>query len=352
MFVPASVLLAALAALACRTPLPAQDVIEYPLRWPSTVAGSTHELVTTPDAIFITGQNMDSVGKMAYDGEVIHYPMPKGSGPHGILLDAEGRLWVSLEFAGSVVRLDGDGKIVQEVDVHMRVEGSPKPMNPHPHGIALAADGKTIWFTGKKTSTVGRIDPDGTVHHFELDALGAVPIYLHAGPDGGMWGTELVGNRILHVRPDGEIKEYPIPTRNSRPIAIKPGPNGRYMWFSEEAGNRIGRVDMQGQIVEFPVPKVRDDEILAGLAFDGDGNLWTQSYVAAASTEPAGDDYVVRIDRGILTAAPGDISRLDIRYFKVPTRGTVMHRMKLGADGRIWFTELAKDQIGAIPADE
>ena len=91
------------------------NITEYPLNWPSTETGSTHELVIDKQFIYVTGQNMARVAKLDYEGTVLAYfEMPENSGPHGILLDKEGKLWVSLEFHGKVVQLDDNGKIVQE----------------------------------------------------------------------------------------------------------------------------------------------------------------------------------------------------------------------------------------------
>ena len=129
--------------------------------------------------------------------------------------------------------------------MRLRVAGRSEPINTSPHGLGLDPDGKTLWFTGKKTNTVGRVRPDGRVEHFELNTVGAVPIYLSAGPDGAMWCTELVGNAIARITTEGKVEEFPIPTGNSRPIAIVPSPDGKFMWFSEEAGNKVARVDMR-----------------------------------------------------------------------------------------------------------
>ncbi|MEL6561864.1 MAG: hypothetical protein AAFQ94_27000 [Bacteroidota bacterium] len=322
-------------------------VTDESLNWPGTAKGSTHELAMTDEYVYVTGQNMHAVAKVSYDGKILHYPMPDSSGPHGIIFDKYGRLWVSLEFHNQVVQLDKKGKIIQTIDVNMNIPGS-RPIGTAPHGLGLDADGETIWFTGKRTSTVGKINPDGTIEHFELKTLGAVPIYLHAGPDGNMWGTELVGNNILKVTPSGKVSEYAIPTNNSRPIAIKPGPNGIYMWFTEEAGHRIGRVDMQGNIVEFQVRNFNGNEILAGLAFDQYGNLWTQSYVDQNNPTPAGTDYIVKIDKAILTTDDTDLSDIQVDYYAVPTTKTVMHRIKEGKDGNIYFTELKQDKLGKV----
>ncbi len=185
-----------------------------------------------------------------------------------------------------MARLGKDGKIGEEFDVDLHAAGAAARIPTNPHGLGIGPDGKTVWFTGKATGTIGRIGQDGKVAHFPLATVGAVPIYIKAGADGNMWVTELVGNKIARVSPQGEIAEFAIPTANSRPIAITPEPGGQNMWFSEEAGNKVARIDPQGKIIEFPVPKMQDNMILAGLAFDGEGNLWTQQYVDTARPSP------------------------------------------------------------------
>ena len=61
--------------------------------------------------------------------------------------------------------------------------------------------------------------------------------------------------------------------------------------------------------------------ILAGLAFDSDGNLWTQSYVNLADPYPDGGDYIIRIDKAIHHAPPGDISNVPVTYYTETQRG-------------------------------
>jgi virginiamycin B lyase len=276
--------------------------------------------------------------------------MGEGSHPHGILFDEDGRLWVSLEGCGVVARLDTNGKIDQRIDVRLHARGAEKPINTNPHGLGLDADGKTIWFTGKKTNTVGKINHNGSVQHFELPTEGAVPIYLARGPNTHvlMWCTELVGNRIARISPTGEVKEFEIPTRNSRPIAIVEGPERNAMWFSEEASHKVGRIDLNGNITEYPVPRSQKNVILAGMAFDRDGNLWTHSYVNPDDPCPVGGDHIIRIDKAIHKAPAGDLSSVPVTFFKVPSRKTVMHRILQGPDRNIWFTELGADQVGRL----
>lgn len=333
-------------------------VFEYSIPYPNTQPGqpgSTHEITYNPNDgsdLWVTGQDYDTLVNVSLDGQMRLFSLPQGSGPHGIAFDAAGQLWLTLEFAGKIARLDNNGDIVAQYDVTLDCSSCPKRINTHPHGLAIGADGKTIWYTGKATGTVGKITPDGIVRTYALPDAGSVPIYIKAGPDGNMWVTELAGNMIARVTPKGGATEFPIPTPLSRPIAIVPGPDGKAMWFSEEAGNNVGRIDMTGKITEFAVPKSQDNVILAGLAFDKDGNLWVQQYVNQNNPKPPGPDHILKIDKTVLTAAPSDGGKLRAIFYPVPTRKTVMHRIIQGPDGNMWFTELNTNKVGKLITGE
>lgn len=314
-------------------------------------AGSTHELTFDRNGggtdVWITGQNYDGLAKISLDGSIKYFRMPRGSGPHGILYDNDGQLWVSLEFDGMIAKINENGRIKQKIDIRMNVKGRSKPVNPAPHGIALGPDGCSIWFTGKRTSTVGKIGCLGGIRHFEIETLASLPIYLHAGPKNRIWGTELLGNKIFSLKKNGKVREYPIPGRNSRPIAITQGPDGQ-MWFSQEAGRKVARIDRRGNITEFEIPITQENMILAGMTFDNEGNLWTHGYIDANDPTPEGDDYLFKVDREILYSEDGDMSAIDVTLYRVPSRNTIMHRIMQGPDGNIWFTELGNDQVGVL----
>lgn len=361
------------------------SIVEYPIAWRGKAApcpgsgahdaaigdgggmlhgghsamGSTHEIAVDPGpegGYWITGQNYDQLVHVSEDGRMRFYPMGAGSRPHGLAFDRSGRLWVTLEGLGRIAGFDRrKGAVVEFYAVTLACPGCAVPLNPHPHGLALAPDG-SLWFTGKATGTVGRVEPGGRVTHFQLPTAGATPIYVVAAPDGAMWVTELTGNMVARVTPGGAVEEIAIPTPLSRPIAIAPGPDGA-MWFSEEAGGRIGRIDRgsdgKWRVLELPVPAAQANLILAALAFDGEGDLWVQQYVSNNVPQPDGTDWIVRIGRAGLEAwarSGGEAkSALSFTYHPAPTRSSVMHRILRGRDGAMWFTEMGADRLGRVP---
>ncbi|HEY0312303.1 MAG TPA: hypothetical protein VGC56_07375 [Allosphingosinicella sp.] len=349
-----------------------KPIDEYKLAWPGAAAvmmpmpsepedpfacclpggGSTHELVFDPNGgteFWVSGQNYDHIARVTLEGVPTFFAMPPGSLPHGSVFDHQGRLWVTFEGLGQLACIDRDGNIVDTVDVAIKSKMRRERFNTRPHGLTVASDG-ALWFTGKLTNTVGRVSPDGQVEHFLLPTIGAVPIYVAPDAEGAIWCTELGGSRIARVGADGSVSEHPIPTPNSRPITIKAGPDGNSMWFTQEAGGKLGRIDRAAphNIIEFPVPLTRRDAILAGHTFDRAGNLWVQQYISPPEFGSTGDDYIIRFDKAINDAAPGDLSGIDISYFRAPSQRTVMHRITLGPDGNIWFSELGLNQIGRI----
>lgn len=314
--------------------------------------GSTHEIAYDSRAgdVFVTGQNEDTVTRVSPDGSMSFTELPAGTGPHGIVFDREGTLFVGLEFAGAVVQLDTDGSIARTFDL-VGSCASCVVSNPGPHGLAVAPDGETLWFTGKEGGNVGRIESDGTITAFPLRDADSKPIYIVAGPDGAMWFTELIGNRIGRIDADGTLAEYDIPTPKSRPIALAVDPAGDALWFTEEATNRVGRVSLDGTIVEVALPASQNNLLLAALSFDENGDVWVQQYVDASHPKPAGPDKLLRVRGDALREAAASTTPLPanaVTAFDVPSTGTIMHRIRPGAEGVLWFTELATNVIGKV----
>jgi DNA-binding beta-propeller fold protein YncE len=78
---------------------------------------------------------------------------------------------------------------------------------------------------------------------------GSYPFGITAGPDGNLWFTEEIGNRIGRITPLGVVTQFSI-TAGAGPAGITAGPDGN-LWFTEVGGNRIGRITPLGAVTEF-----------------------------------------------------------------------------------------------------
>src|SRR5438046_681415 len=62
---------------------------------------------------------------------------------------------------------------------------------------------------------------------------------IAAGPDGNVWFTEALGNRIGRITSAGVVTEFSTGIfPNGYPAAIAAGPDGN-LWFTETSGDRI-----------------------------------------------------------------------------------------------------------------
>lgn len=334
--------------------------ITYPARTDTSAAagepapgGSTHEITfdhgaEDPTELWITDQNSDSLVRMALDGTYEVFPMPAGSGPHGSAFDDQHRLWLTLQSSHQVVRVDEEGRIQQTFDLTEACDECAD-VPPGPHGLAFGPDGETLWYAAKDGGYIGVIHPDGTQDAFPLPDPSVAPIYVWPGPDGNMWFTEYKGNQIGRITPDGEITELAIPTPDSGPIAIRPGPDGESMWFTEEYGSRMGRIDLSDDsITEYEIPRSQDNLVLAAFAFDDDGNLWVQQWIDLADPDPAAADRILRVDASFVDDPVSPVPLDAITDIEVPSRLTGMHRLIVGPDDAIWFTELNLDTVGKV----
>ncbi|HEY5974926.1 MAG TPA: hypothetical protein VIU41_09300, partial [Geobacteraceae bacterium] len=64
--------------------------------WPVPTADSfPHDPAVTPDgALWYTGMRANTLGRLdPLTGQFREFPLPVGSGPHGLVADPQGRIW-------------------------------------------------------------------------------------------------------------------------------------------------------------------------------------------------------------------------------------------------------------------
>ena len=154
------------------------------------------------------------------------------------------------------------------------------------------------------------------------------PTDIVAGPDGKMWFTEQMSNKIgqlVGTVRNPQFKEFPVPTANSAPNAITVGPD-KNLWFTELQG-KIGQITTAGVITEFSNGLPANSNPWA-IAAGHDGNLW----------------FTDRLVNKIGRITPAGV----ITEFAIPTANSLPLWITVGPDNAMWFTENQANKIGRI----
>jgi virginiamycin B lyase len=214
-----------------------------------------------------------------------------------------------------------------------------------PHGIVAGPDG-ALWFTESIGNKVGRITTAGQLREFVLPSAPSVqcgqlcPGDIKVGPDSALWfvNTQLVGvHGIGRITTDGVITLYALPPHpmagysqpvvRQVPTAITAGSDGN-VWFAEDRGPGIGRITPAGQITEFTVPGLQQTAAsVRAIAAGPDGAVWFTLGPAPGVLDPS------------VSTKPGQLGRIaqdgSVTLFTPPGEGTA-GAIVLGKDGSLW----------------
>ncbi len=193
-------------------------------------------------------------------------------------------------------------------------------------GIVNGPDGK-LWFTEPIKNKIGNMTTTQQFKEFTIPTTNSGPLAITVGPDMNLWFTEAAsaGNKIGKITTAGVVSEYPIPTAAATPQSITTGPDGN-LWFTEFDGHKIGKITPAGVITEYSMPSVANP---GAIATGKDGNLWF--------TENGTNNAIARI------TPAGSIAE-----YSIPSAAADPNGLTAGPDGNIWFTELSTNKIGRV----
>ena len=309
-------------------PPPARPVLvtEYRLPVPEDLP---HDLLVDVDGrVVVTGMltNVMNVLDPA-TGAVESVPIDAGGGnPRALDIDGEGNWYVALGAPRAIARRD-----------RATGEWTAWSVGQYPHSIALDGSGR-LWFNGHFSiapERIGFVEPrTGEVETFDVpvpptpEGGRTIQYGLRVGPDGSVWTTELMGNRLIRYRLDTDRFEvHELPTPASGPRRPDLGADG-LVWIPEYAGNRLARFDPEtGTFREWELP--------------------------IADALP----YVVRVDRvrnrvWIGTAAADAVLWFDpaeerFSVVALPTRGAIIRHMDVDEQtGDLWVAYSASPARG------
>ncbi len=217
----------------------------------------------------------------------------------------------------------------------------------------VAAIALAVMWSLPSDDQVASAAPTVTVTEYAAGISGApgqVPGTIAAGPDGNVWFTEYNQSIVAKITPTGQVTEYQLPAGH-HPYGITAGPDGA-LWVSIDAStydpqtcqftgghDKIARVTTDGQVTMFDTVSPHGKP--SGITVGPDGALWfgMSGYLCLSPTVIGGSGI------GRITTA-GVASEFTAGFDPQEGVGSVAN----GPDGRIWFTDLFDEQIGAMTA--
>lgn len=205
------------------------------------------------------------------------------------------------------------------------IQEYPIPPGTHPHDVAPAPDGSTVWYTAQHVGALGRLDPvTGETRHIPLGS-GSAPHGVIVGPDGAPWITDSGLNAIVRVDPQTEaVHVFPLPADSGYAnLNTAVFDQDGIHWFTGQSGI-YGRLDpATGEMKVFEAPRGRGPY---GITVTPDGTVY---YASLANS------YVGRID-----PETGEATVLE-----PPTAGQGARRVWSDSQGRVWVSEWDAGQV-------
>jgi virginiamycin B lyase len=208
------------------------------------------------------------------------------------------------------------------------------------------------------------------INEYQVPTANARPHDPAAAPDGGLWFTEQMANKLGRLDPDtGKFKEYPLKTPNSGPHGLVADAQGD-IWFAAIFAGYVGKLDPKtGEITEYrPSDGTTIDPHTP--VFDHNGLLWftneQTNYIGRLNPATGAMDLKKvptphAIPYGIVVTRSGapffcefganklasiDPSTMRIREYPLPSDAARPRRIALAPDGTIYYTDYARGFLG------
>jgi virginiamycin B lyase len=288
-----------------------------------TLGSRPHDPLAAADgSIWYTGQFSDTLGRVdVTTGEVKEYPLPPGSGPHG-LTEHDGYIYYTANAKGYIGRLDPKTGEVKQYALPEAVRDPHTPLFDD-HGI--------LWFTAQGANMVGRLDPvTGDVKMATSPTPRSNPYGMVIDSKGVPYFVEFGANKIARFDPTTlAITEYTLPHPDTRPRRVAITSND-VLWYADYPRGYLGRFDpATGQAQEWPSPGGPRSRPYGITALDG--TIWYS-------------------ESGV---RPNTIVRFDPRTQKfqswiIPGGGGVVRNMMTTRDGNIAIAESGRNKIGLV----
>jgi streptogramin lyase len=288
---------------AARPARPSALVTEFVIHTPGA---RPYGITAGPDGnLWFTESNAGTVGKITPDGAITEYHIRKGSGPYGITAGPDGNIWFTERYPGPngetrIGKLTTDGQLteyligsfVQPWDITVGPDGAlwfteedadfigrittDGAYTEYSTGTCcypteITSAGRFLWFTMEQGPSIVKMDTQGFVQTFNYPDASELAYAIATGPDGKIWGSDIIGPHVVRVAPGG-VHTLKVAGSQTGVAGLATGPDG-LLWFTENDSSRVGAVDTStGQTVRFL--KLPPQRRPIGITAGPDGNVW------------------------------------------------------------------------------
>lgn len=228
------------------------------------------------------------------------------------------QLFASSSFA-QARRADTDKPDVKEFNESWMV--GTRPRDPY-------ADQKgRVWFVGQQGNYIGRIETDGTIRKFEIDA-GTNPHNLVVDAKGTVWYTGNRNNRLVKMDPEsGKITTYMIPDSTVRDPHTMIFDQKGNAWFTAQNSGFVGH--FTPATGAFKLWKMEARTRPYGIVVDKNGRPWFDLF---------GTNKIGTIDP----------VKMEFKEYVLPDARSRPRRIEVTSNGDVWYGDYGRGYLGRL----
>jgi virginiamycin B lyase len=241
------------------------EITEWPVPW--TDSRPRDPDVAPNGVIWLVGQGGDYAARFNPETkEFRRKDLPPGTGPHNLIIDWDGFLWIAGNRQAFIGRMN-------YVTGELTRFTFPDESARDPHTLVFSGKDE-IWFTMQWSNYVGRLNKrNGHVDLVPMQTEQARPYGIKMDSKGHPWIALLGTNGLATVDPKTlALKVIYLPREDARlrRLAIT---SDDAVWYTDYAQGFIGRYDPQsGEFTEWKTPSERSGPY--AMAVDADDRIW------------------------------------------------------------------------------
>ena len=259
------IMLAATAAMPSSTAAGAAEIEEWTVPWANT--RPRDPFTVDGRVVWFAGQAGDYIGRLdAATGDFSRLELGPGSGPHNLIVGADGSVWIAGNRQGFIGRYREGGTV--------RRIAMPEAAARDPHTLVFDGAGH-IWFTLQGSNMLGWLRmTDEKVALVKVPVPRARPYGIVIDDAHRPWVALFGSNRIATVDPETmKYRDFELPRADSRPRRLVWRGDG-FLWYGDYRGGRLGRLDPRdGSVTEWALPAGATARPYA-MAADNRGRIW------------------------------------------------------------------------------